>query len=182
MRTLEQQLSNYAAYHRDRRNIATHFIGIPMIVVSVFALSARAPFGLSFSPALVVFFASAAFYLSLDVGFGLAMAVVNLPALYAGMRLAALPTTAWLIAGVGLFVVGWVAQFIGHAFEGKKPAFVDDIVGLLIGPLFLVAETVFAVGLRRPLHAAIERTVGPTRIRRPDALPSASVGANAQPG
>ena len=35
MRNLEQQITQYAAYHRDRRNIATHFIGVPMIVFSV---------------------------------------------------------------------------------------------------------------------------------------------------
>ena len=32
MRTAKELLSNYAEYHRDRRNIATHFVGIPMIV------------------------------------------------------------------------------------------------------------------------------------------------------
>ena len=35
MRTLEQHITQYAAYHRDRRNIATHFIGVPMIVFAV---------------------------------------------------------------------------------------------------------------------------------------------------
>ena len=35
MRTLTQQLAQYAEYHRDRRNIATHFIGIPLIVLSL---------------------------------------------------------------------------------------------------------------------------------------------------
>ncbi|MEX0634595.1 DUF962 domain-containing protein [Serratia ureilytica] len=37
MRSLEDQLAAYAAY-RDVRNIATHFIGIPLIVVSLLAL------------------------------------------------------------------------------------------------------------------------------------------------
>jgi len=35
MTTIEQNLTQYAAYHRDRRNIATHFVGVPMIVFSV---------------------------------------------------------------------------------------------------------------------------------------------------
>jgi uncharacterized membrane protein YGL010W len=38
-------------------------------------------------------------------------------------------------AGLGLFFIGWVLQFIGHYFEGRKPAFVDDVVGLLKGHL-----------------------------------------------
>jgi uncharacterized membrane protein YGL010W len=39
-------------------------------------------------------------------------------------------------------------------------------VGLLIGPLFIVAEAGFALGLRKSLYEAIEAKVGPTLIRR----------------
>ena len=68
-------------------------------------------------------------------------------------------------SGIGLFVVGWLIQFIGHYYEGKKPAFVDDIMGLIIGPLFVVAEVVFALGLRASVLQAIEARVGPVRKR-----------------
>ena len=34
---------------------------------------------------------------------------------------------------VGLFVVGWVFQFIGHAFEGKPPEFLKDWRFLFVG-------------------------------------------------
>ena len=84
---------------------------------------------------------------------------------WAGASLAAHSTALWLTAGLGLFAVGWAIQFIGHAFEGKKPAFVDDLVGLLIGPLFIVAEAGFALGLRNQLRETIEEKVGPTLIR-----------------
>jgi uncharacterized membrane protein YGL010W len=56
-----------------------------------------------------------------------------------------------------------VIQFIGHAFEGRKPAFVDDLVGLLIGPLFLVAETAFALGLSPALRQQVIDRAGPMR-------------------
>ena len=55
--------------------------------------------------------------------------------------------TANGVIGIGLFVVGWVVQLIGHGFEGRKPAFLDDLVGLLIGPLFVVAEAGFLLGM-----------------------------------
>jgi uncharacterized membrane protein YGL010W len=71
----------------------------------------------------------------------------------------------WLVWGVGFFVAGWVIQFIGHWYEGKKPAFVDDIVGLLVGPMFLTAEAMFALGWNKPLLAEVERRAGPTHIR-----------------
>ena len=38
----------------------------------------------------------------------------------------------WIYA-IGLFLVGWVFQFIGHAFEGKSPEFFHDWRFLLVG-------------------------------------------------
>jgi uncharacterized membrane protein YGL010W len=34
---------------------------------------------------------------------------------------------------LGLFVLGWILQFIGHAFEGKEPEFFHDWRFLLVG-------------------------------------------------
>jgi len=34
---------------------------------------------------------------------------------------------------VGLFVMGWVLQFVGHAFEGKPPEFFKDWRFLFVG-------------------------------------------------
>ena len=44
MRNLTEQLTQYAAYHRDTRNIGTHFIGIPLIVVALAVLLSRPSF------------------------------------------------------------------------------------------------------------------------------------------
>ncbi len=41
-----------------------------------------------------------------------------------------------LEASIGIFVVAWIFQFIGHKVEGKKPSFLDDLKFLLIGPLW----------------------------------------------
>lgn len=154
MKTLIEHLANYAAYHRDPRNVATHFIGIPMIVLAVTALLGRPAMPLGdgsayLTPAMVVYALSCLFYLRLSLGFGVAMTAILGVFLYAGAWIAAMPTGQWLGVGIGLFVLGWVIQFVGHYYEGRKPAFVDDLVGLLIGPLFLVAETAFALGLAR---------------------------------
>jgi uncharacterized membrane protein YGL010W len=97
------------------------------------------------------------------------MVLLTALAWWGGAMLAAGPTALWLGAGVGLFVLGWVVQFIGHGFEGRKPAFLDDLVGLLVGPLFVVAEAGFLLGLRPELRAELERGVGPTRSGRPSA-------------
>jgi uncharacterized membrane protein YGL010W len=41
-------------------------------------------------------------------------------------------TGLWKLA-LGLFVVGWILQFIGHAFERKEPEFFHDWRFLLVG-------------------------------------------------
>ena len=168
MRTLTEHLAQYAAYHRDRRNIASHFIGIPMIAIAVAILLSRpgfALFGLTLTPAVVVAAAMVVFYLILDLRFGLAMAMLNGLFVWLGYVAAQQSTGIWLASGIGLFVIGWVIQFVGHYWEGRKPAFVDDLIGLVIGPLFVVAEAAFAFGLREDLRREVERRAGPTHIR-----------------
>ena len=71
----------------------------------------------------------------------------------------------WLGWGVGMFLLGWLVQFIGHWYEGRKPAFVDDLIGLLVGPMVITAEALFALGWNKPLLAEIERRAGPTVLR-----------------
>jgi uncharacterized membrane protein YGL010W len=178
MRTLEQHLTMYAGYHRDRRNIATHFVGIPMIALAIAALLSRPAFlavsGFPISPAVIVTLATVLFYVVLDVRYGLAMTVTMGLSLWAASWIAAQTTALWLTVSIGLFVVGWIIQFIGHYFEGKKPAFLDDLFGLIIGPLFVVAEAGFALGLRNDVRLEIEKTVGPTLIRVRPAKPAAA--------
>jgi uncharacterized membrane protein YGL010W len=178
MKTCLQQLTNYAGYHRDKRNIATHFVGIPMIVLAATILLARPAFwhfgsndlpwvylGM-ISPAWIVAVLLGAYYLVLDMRLGLIMCLLLALCLLVAGHLAFGSTTVWLTSGLGLLVAGWVIQFLGHYFEGRKPAFLDDINGLAIGPLFVVAEALFMLGLRRDLSVPIEAQVGPTLIRR----------------
>ena len=163
MKTLTDHLTQYAAYHRDQRNIITHFIGIPLIVVAVAILLSKPSFTvyeLWISPALAVTILATVFYLRLDLFFGIVMGVFLSLCLWIGRYSAQLSTTAWLTWGVGSFVVGWIIQFIGHYYEGRKPAFVDDIIGLAIGPLFVAAELAFLCGLRKPLESDIEKHLG----------------------
>lgn len=163
MKTLTDHLTQYAAYHQNGRNVATHFVGIPMIVLAVTILLSRpqwAAAGLQLSPAVLVALASTWFYTRLDARFGVTMAVLLAAALAASQWFAAQSTGVWLGWGIGLFVVGWAFQFVGHYFEGKKPAFVDDLMGLLVGPLFLVAEAAFHFNLRTDVRDEIRRRLG----------------------
>ena len=170
MKTALDQLSTYAEYHRDRRNIATHLVGVPMIVLAVIVLLSRPGIdvaGMPITPAIVAVVVSGIYYLRLDLDLELGMTLVLIHAVMAvaGAAVAAEGTALWLTAGIGLFVVGWIIQFVGHYYEGRKPAFVDDVMGLVIGPLFVLAEVVFALWLRQRLLRDIEARVGPTLVR-----------------
>ncbi|MEO5706612.1 MAG: Mpo1-like protein [Alteraurantiacibacter sp.] len=158
MTPLARTLAKYGAYHRDRRNVATHLVGIPMIVLAVVVLLSRPmwSFGdFALTPAIIGSLLASYFYLRLDLRFGIAMALLLVVLQSIGSVIAFLPTPLWLGCGLGLFVAGWVIQFVGHYFEGRKPAFVDDLKSLLVGPLFVVAELAFMLGLRRDLQAQI---------------------------
>lgn len=166
MKSLVERLASYAEYHRDRRNIATHFVGIPMILVGTQATLAR--FGIGpLNAAVAATGLATKYYRAIDPTYGAAMGAVLGTTAAFGTAIAALPLPLWAGAAGGLFVGGWALQFLGHYFEGKKPAFFDDLRGLLDGPLFLVAEVAFALGLSPELRAEVERRAGPTRWSKP---------------
>ena len=79
MSNLEQQLSKYAAYHLNHKNILTHFIGIPLIVFSILCLTARAGIDIGnfkLTLAIVLIAMSSIYYLFLDKVFGLLMLII----------------------------------------------------------------------------------------------------------
>ncbi len=172
MQSAEQRLTQYAAYHRDRRNILTHFIGIPLIVFAVTLLLSRPTLMMigpvALAPALLLALVAGIYYLRLDWKLAIPLLAFLGLCLALSQPIAALDTATWLGLGIGVFVVGWIFQFVGHYYEGRKPAFVDDLMGLIIGPLFVTAELAFALGLRPELKQAIEAQVGPTIIRTQD--------------
>jgi uncharacterized membrane protein YGL010W len=177
MKTLEQNLTQYAAYHRDRRNIATHMVGVPMILFAiVLALATVAiPVGsLGVTLAALACAATCLYYLRLDFVLGVTLAVVLfLMCAGASEITARLSTAAVLGTALAIFTAGWALQFLGHHFEGMKPAFVDDAMQLLIGPLFVGAEALFLLGAKAELRRHIEERVGPTVARRaPPAMTS----------
>ena len=168
MRSLNAQLTQYAEYHRDPRNIQTHLVGVPMIMLAGVILLSRPVLvlgGLPLTAAFAVGMAVCVFYFLLDLRYGVCMALVIAAMLAVGQWGAAQTTVFWLMSGIGLFVVGWVIQLVGHYFEGRKPAFVDDVIGLAIGPLFVLAEVGFALGMRNDVRLAVEQGAGPVHRR-----------------
>ncbi|MEO8717227.1 MAG: Mpo1-like protein [Burkholderiales bacterium] len=160
MQTLEQQMSFYAAYHQDPRNKASHFIGVPMIIFGLFIALGWARLevgGVTLTAAMLLAAVVLVWYFLLDVPLALAMLALNAALLY----LADLVSTQPMAMGAAWFVVffggGWVIQLIGHAWEGRKPALVDNFFQIFVAPIFLAAEVFFALGYKPALHSAVQR-------------------------
>ena len=155
-----RQLASYASVHRDRRNKATHFVGIPVIVFSLLLLLSLWRFeagSLDWTLSLAAAIVAALGWMALDLGIGVIMAMLMAPAWYAADALAGAlgSSSAVWMAFIVLFVGGWVLQFLGHHYEGKRPALLDNIFQGFIGPMFLVAETMVAMGHRHDLADAM---------------------------
>lgn len=157
-----EQMAMYSAYHRDGRNRATHFIGIPSIVFAIFIPLHWVPLfemwngETSVTLATALWVVTGIFYLWLDRTIGGLMVLVAFLLMMAAEWVAGQGSfVGWTVFAVA-FIGGWIFQLVGHVFEGRRPALADNILQALIGPTFLVAEAVFAMGLKRELHEAVE--------------------------
>jgi uncharacterized membrane protein YGL010W len=133
--TRNQLFADYAAFHRDARNRRAHAVGIPLIVLGLLGLFHACPllrFGLV-DPAVVAAIAVLLYYVALDVR-GALVSALAFAVLY-GVAV----HTPWELC-VGAFILGWVFQLVGHRFEGNKPKFLENVLYVLIGPLYFFQE------------------------------------------
>ena len=139
-RKVDQLLGHYAQSHLNPRNERIHFVAIPLIMLSLIGLL----YALHPWVAYAFVAASMVYYARLSVAFLLAMAVVSgiALALVHAMGDRVLPVSA------AIFVAAWIAQFVGHRIEGKKPSFFEDLQYLWVGPLFVLSHLFRRLGLR----------------------------------
>ena len=154
------QLASYASVHRDWRNKATHFVGIPLIVFSLLLILSLWHFEAGdrqWTLSLAVGVVAVLAWMALDLRIGIIMALTVAIAWYAAQAMAAAlgSVQAVWIAFLALFAGGWILQFVGHHYEGKRPALVDNIFQAFIGPMFLVAEAMVMMGRRTDLAEAM---------------------------
>ena len=139
-RKVDLLLAHYGESHRNPRNEAIHFVAIPLIMLSLLGLL------WAIHPWLAWAFvaASMVYYARLSVVFLVVMAVVSglMLVLVNAMGSRVLPVSA------AIFVAAWIAQFVGHKLEGKKPSFFEDLQYLWVGPLFVLSKLFGPLGLR----------------------------------
>ena len=135
---LKAHFTDYAAFHGTPGNKACHYVGIPLIVVSLFALLSAVPLFavgvFTMTLAEVVLVATTLYYLRLDATLAAFMLAASVVAIAIGRHIP-------VGVAVALFVVGWIFQFIGHyVYEKRAPAFYRNLAHLLVGPLWILAK------------------------------------------
>ena len=140
MRKLDVLLEQYGETHQNPVNKAIHWVCVPLIMWSALAaLWVASPIA---AYALITF---AVIYYAI-MSFPLALGMLALAALMIAPLPWLGPHVLWIALGV--FVAAWVGQFVGHAIEGRKPKFLQDLQFLLIGPAWLLQFVYRAAGIR----------------------------------
>ena len=140
VRKVDQLLAHYEESHRDPRNERIHFVAIPLIMLSLLGLL------WAVHPLVSVGFvmASLVYYVRLSAVFLAAMALLST----IGLGLVwAMGEHVLAISG-GIFVGAWIAQFVGHRMEGRKPSFFEDLQYLWVGPIFVLSKLFLKLGIR----------------------------------
>lgn len=152
-RTLSDWFAAYGASHQNPTNKKIHFICVPVIFFTVIGLlwSIPVPAAVSAIPfanwATLSLLFVIGYYarLSLNVMLGMIVFSVFCLALLAAMESVGIPI---LWTSLGIFVLAWIGQFIGHEIEGKKPSFFQDIQFLMIGPAWIIGFIYRRLGIR----------------------------------
>jgi uncharacterized membrane protein YGL010W len=139
-RKVDLLLEHYGESHQNPQNELIHFVAIPLIMLSLCGLL------FAIHPWVTYAFiaASMVYYARLSWVFFTSMALWS--ALIIGV-LQAMGTQVLLLS-VLIFIGAWIAQFIGHKMEGKKPSFLEDVQYLWIGPLFVLSKLFGKWGVR----------------------------------
>ena len=150
LRPVDVYFEKYAESHQNHTNKTIHWICVPSIVFSLFGLIWAIPF-----PTLVFlgqyqgYINWASFLIAFSIYYYyrlspvLSYVMLLLMFVFSGGIIA---LEKWEQIGgpamwqscLGIFVLAWAGQFIGHKIEGKKPSFFDDLKFLLIGPIWLI--------------------------------------------
>ncbi|WP_417459544.1 DUF962 domain-containing protein [Kordiimonas sp.] len=155
-----EQMAMYSAYHRDGRNQATHHVGVPMIVFSVLIIASTVPVitleAGTFTLANILMGVLLLFYIIAAPLVGTIAVLLYGALMYAAAMIAAMGDGVPLKAFLALFIIGWIIQFWGHKYEGRKPALFDNLLQIFMAPSFLIAEVLFMLGLEEGLKAEIK--------------------------
>jgi uncharacterized membrane protein YGL010W len=163
MTTFKERMAGYAAYHKHPKNKFTHLFGVPIVFWSpIIALNwIRIPMaGIEIPLGFIIYAGFMIWYFTLDLQLAVIMTILTIPVAYAFDAIARMPFSESITIFIALSVIGWAIQLVGHYFEGRRPALVDNLLQSLMGPLFVVLEVLFFLGIRKDLEKEVDKMVG----------------------
>ena len=154
MRSTQDWLDEYGESHQNPVNKAIHWVCVPLIALTVIGLLWSLPVPAAFariSPAMnwgtLFMMASVVYYFILSPRLAIGMLGVIFAFAAALLWLDGLETPLWQIC-IAIFLLSWIAQFVGHAVEGQRPSFFKDLQFLMIGPMWLLSFVYRRLGIR----------------------------------
>ncbi|MFK8016746.1 MAG: DUF962 domain-containing protein [Gammaproteobacteria bacterium] len=153
MRPVQAWLDEYGESHLNPVNKALHWVCVPLIVLSLIGALWSLPVPAAFveiSPLMnwgtLFILASIVYYFIMSVPLALGMVLLMMPAILLLHWASGLSVPLWVLS-LGVFVLSWVGQFIGHVVEGKRPSFFKDVQFLMIGPIWLLGFVYRRLGI-----------------------------------
>jgi len=137
--SMQQLLDEYASSHQNKTNKLIHYFAVPIIFWSITALLWLVKIPYVENLAIVATILISFYYISKDLKVAIQMIIISMLCLLLNSWLEKTGMPLFYIA-IGLFVIAWIFQFIGHNIEGKKPSFFKDLQFLLIGPAWIAKE------------------------------------------
>ncbi|KAI9048082.1 hypothetical protein LZ554_007878 [Drepanopeziza brunnea f. sp. 'monogermtubi'] len=166
---LEKQLCFYGAYHHNHVNIGIHMLCVPLILATSILLATNTPtliplphwltipnLPLNFGTIAAILYSG--FYILLEpVAGSILLPVIIGWTAFANHLTSASTSTFANLASIAVFLVSWIAQFVGHGvYEGRAPALLDNLVqALVLAPFFVFMEALFTFGYRPELQKRV---------------------------
>lgn len=159
MLTLKAYLEEYSESHQNPTNVLIHKICVPAIMFSTLgiikAFPVPASWPLWFDWSVIVVILAMIFYASFkNIRVFFAQLLLVIPMMF----ILELLRPRFFLLCVGIFVVAWIGQFIGHKIEGKKPSFFRDLFYLLIGPVWTMNSLMAQIGIDLKISSSAKDT------------------------
>lgn len=154
MKDIQTWLNQYGESHKNKTNKLIHWICVPSIFFSILALLSLINVPIleqwlaieNSNLASIFIFLGLLFYLRLSYSMFIGITLFTMLCL---KGIFILDQVGYKFeVSLGIFIIAWIGQFIGHKIEGKKPSFFDDLKFLLIGPAWLISFIYQKIGIK----------------------------------
>ena len=155
MKSLETYIEEYSVSHQNPTNILIHKICVPAIMFSFLGILKALPvpqaWPLWLDWCTIALFLSFIYYMTFkNIRVIIALLVLVIPMVVALEFL----RPRFFLLSLGIFVMAWIGQFIGHKIEGKKPSFFEDLFFLMIGPVWTMSTLTAQMGIDLKISSA----------------------------